>query len=99
MGHNERQETEMTVAITLTTNITKDQYDEIWSRIRAAQADHPRGRRSHVAFEQDGVMRVVDVWDSKEDFEAFGQTILPIIAQVGGQVTPEIAPAHDFQID
>lgn len=89
----------MAFVITLTTNLTKDQYDEVWSRVRAADADHPKGRRSHIAFEKDGVIRVVDVWDSMEDFQAFGQTIRPIIADVGGEVTPEIAPIHDFQID
>jgi hypothetical protein len=32
-----------------------------------------------------------------EDFEAFGQTLMPIIASVGGEATPTINPARHFQ--
>lgn len=89
----------MAYAITFTTTLTKEQYDEIWRRLREANADHPKGRLSHVGFERDGVMHVVDVWDTMENFEAFGPTLLPIIAAVGGQATPEVALAHHFQTD
>ena len=87
----------MAFAITFTTNLTKAQYDEIWQHLRDRHADHPIGRLSHVAFEHGGVMRVVDVWDSMENFETFGQTLLPLIAKVGGEATPEIAEVHHFQ--
>jgi ketosteroid isomerase-like protein len=84
----------MALAVTFTTNLTTAQYDEIWRQLRAQQAEHPAGRISHVGFEQDGVMRVVDVWNSMEEFEAFGATLMPIIANVGGEVTPDIVPAR-----
>ncbi len=87
----------MALAVSFTTTITTDQYDEIWRQLRAANADHPTGRLSHVAWEQDGTMRVVDVWDSMENFEAFGQTLTPIIASVGGEATPTIIEARHFQ--
>ncbi len=87
----------MALAITFTTNLTPAQYDEIWRLLREQQADHPRGRLSHVGFEQQGIMRVVDVWDSLEHFQAFGETLLPIIAKVGGEATPEIIEARHFQ--
>ena len=87
----------MAFAITFTTNLTKDQYDEIWRLLREEKADHPAGWLSHVGFEKDGAMRVVDVWDSMEHFEAFGSTLLPIIAMVGGEATPDIVEAHMFQ--
>jgi hypothetical protein len=89
----------MPFAITFTTNLTPTQYDEIWRLLREQQADHPKGRLSHVGFELDGTMRVVDVWDSIEHFEAFGATLLPIIAKVGGEATPEIVEARHFQIN
>ena len=87
----------MALAITFTTDLTTAQYDEIWKHLREQKADHPVGRLSHVGFEQDGVMRVVDVWDSMENFEAFGQTLTPIIASVGGEATPTIIEARHFQ--
>jgi hypothetical protein len=87
----------MAFAVTFTTNLTTAQYDEIWRQLRERQADHPVGRLSHVGFEQDSVMRVVDVWDSMEHFEAFGATLMPIIAEMGGEATPTIVEARHFQ--
>ena len=87
----------MPFAITFTTNLTTDQYDEIWRQLRDADADHPAGRLSHVGFEKDGSIQVVDVWDSMESFEAFGQTLLPIVEAVGGEAVPEIAETRYFQ--
>jgi hypothetical protein len=87
----------MALAVTFTTNITPAQYDEIWRLLREQHADHPPGQLSHVGFEKDGVMRVVDVWDSMERFEAFGATLSPLIAKVGGEATPEITEARYFQ--
>ena len=87
----------MAIAVSFTTNLTVGQYDEIWRQLRESKSDRPAGRLSHVGFESNGVMRVVDVWESIEAFEAFGPTLMPIIASVGGEVTPEIHAAHHFQ--
>ena len=40
---------------------------------------------------------VYDVWDSQEDFDAFGQTLMPILAELGvdpGQ--PDVMPVHNI---
>jgi hypothetical protein len=87
----------MPIVASFTTDLNPQQYDEIWRQLREASADHPAGRLSHVGFEKDGVMRVVDVWDSIESFQAFGATLMPIIASVGGNVEPEITEARHFQ--
>ena len=44
-------------------------------------------------------MRVVDVWDTLEQFQKFGETLMPILAEVGvdpGQ--PEIEPLHEVKV-
>jgi len=87
----------MPLAVNFTTNLTTEQYEEIWRQLRDAKADHPKGRLSHVGWEESGTMRVVDVWETMDDFEAFGATLMPIIATVGGEVTPSINPALHFQ--
>lgn len=87
----------MPLAISFTTTLSSDQYDEIWRQLRDAKADHPQGRLSHVGWEQDGTIRVVDVWDTMENFEAFGATLMPIIGSLGGEATPTIIEARHFQ--
>ena len=59
---------------------TPDKYDETLSRLKAAGAGAPAGRRYHVALEADGLIQVFDVWESMESFEAFGATLVPIMA-------------------
>ena len=87
----------MPIVASFTTDISPQQYDEIWRQLREAKADHPAGRLSHVGFERDGVMRVVDVWDTIDSFQAFGETLMPIIASIGASVTPELSEARHFQ--
>ena len=41
-------------------------------------------RRSHVCYETDEGFTVVDVWDSAEDFEAFGD----VLARVANESVP-----------
>jgi hypothetical protein len=44
-------------------------------------------------MESDGAVQVFDVWDSEESFQAFGETLLPIMAEVGADPgQPMIAP-------
>jgi hypothetical protein len=55
----------------------------------------PPGALVHVCYGEPGQLRVLDVFDSMESFHAFGQVLLPIIAQAGvdpGQ--PEIRPLY-----
>jgi hypothetical protein len=62
---------------------TPEKYDEAISRLDAAGAGSPKGRTSHFALESDGVIHVFDVWESQEDFDAFGGTLVPILTDLG----------------
>ena len=56
----------------------------------------PDGQDYHVAFIIDGKLRVSEIWDSQEQFEAHGQDLMPVLEQVGidpGQ--PEIHEVHN----
>ncbi len=63
--------------------MTPDKYDQIISRLESAGAGAPRGRSYHVAFQMGDGLQVVDVWDSQEDFDAFGETLMPILGELG----------------
>jgi len=78
-------------------SFTPAQYDDALSRLEAAGAGAPAGRLYHVAMETDGQIQVFDVWDSQESFEAFGETLVPIMAALGSDPgTPQVAPVHNI---
>jgi hypothetical protein len=59
---------------------TADKYDSAIKQLDSAGAGAPKGRSLHVALESDGAIQVFDIWDSQQDFEAFGSVLLPILA-------------------
>jgi len=73
------------------------QYDDIIKRLEGAGQGTPKGRSYHSAFGPSDHLMVLDVWDSQEEVDAFGQTLMPILAEVGvdpGQ--PVITPVHNI---
>jgi hypothetical protein len=80
-------------------SFSADQYDEAIRRLDAAGAGAPAGRSYHCAFKGEGGIHVFDVWDSEESFATFGQTLMPILTELGvdpGQ--PHIAEVHNIII-
>ena len=72
-------------------------YDDALRRLEAAGAGAPAGRLHHVALESDGLIQVFDVWESQESFEAFGATLLPIMAELGADPgQPMISPVYNM---
>ena len=67
------------------------QYTECIARLDAVGAGNPPGRRHHVAYGMPDHIQVFDVWESTEEFERFGQTLGPILSELGiDPGTPEI---------
>jgi hypothetical protein len=62
---------------------TPEKYDEALKQLNAAGAGSPKGRSNHFALESDGSIQVFDVWESQADFDAFGETLVPILAGLG----------------
>ena len=63
--------------------MSSDKYDEILRRLEAAGAGAPPSRSYHVSFKMGDGLQVVDVWDSQESFDAFGETLMPILSELG----------------
>src|SRR5881398_4213943 len=61
---------------------TTEQYDEVLRQLAEAHAMPADGFDYHVAFESDGQLHVAEVWDSQEQFEAFGRRVMPMLADV-----------------
>ncbi len=71
-------------------------YDETLSKLEAAGAGAPAGRLYHFALETDGQIQVFDVWDSKESFDAFGETLVPIMTGLGVEPgEPMVSKVHN----
>lgn len=78
-------------------SMSAEQYDDVTQRLAAAGEAAPAGRLYHVALSGAGGVQVFDVWDSQASFDAFGQTLMPILAEVGvdpGQ--PQVAEVHNI---
>ena len=63
-------------------SFTPARYDDTLKRLEEAGAGSPPGRLYHVAMEADGLIQVFDVWESEASFQAFGKTLLPIMARI-----------------
>lgn len=88
----------MAILVTFTpASMTTEQYDEVIRRLQAAGAGAPTGRLHHVAARHGTSLRVIDVYESPQAFEAFGQQLLPILQEVGVTLPPpEIAEVHNM---
>jgi len=76
---------------------TAAQYDEIIRRLEAAGAGKPAGRLYHACFGSGDKLQVFDIWEPQQAFEKFGETMLPIVQEVGldlGQ--PMVEPVHNL---
>ncbi len=63
--------------------LTADQYEAVQSRLNEAGHWPPDGLEYHVCFGENGQLRVSEIWSSTEQLEAFGQQLMPILADVG----------------
>jgi hypothetical protein len=73
-------------------------YDETMPLIEASGEFPPDGLDYHVAFSAGGNFRVSEIWDSREQFEAFGQRLMPILNEAGVELAgpPEIIEIHNL---
>lgn len=76
---------------------TAAKYDECVKRLEQVGAGAPAGRLYHVCFGDKDNLRVSDIWDSTESFERFGQTLKPIMQELGiDPGEPAILEVHNI---
>lgn len=74
-------------------SMTAEQFEAIHERLSAAGSAEPAGRMVHVCYGEGDQLRVLDVWESEEAFAAFGETLMPILAELGIDAgEPSISP-------
>jgi hypothetical protein len=77
-------------------SLTAAQYDESIRKLEEAGIFPPDGLDYHVCFGEEGSLRVSEIWDSQEQLDAFGERLMPILAEVGIEPgSPELMPIHN----
>lgn len=77
-------------------NVTRQQYDAVRSAVTEA-GDWPAGGcQLHVCFGDEQDIRVSEIWESQQHFEAFGEKLRPRMEDAGIQIAgePEAFEAH-----
>jgi hypothetical protein len=80
-------------------SFSKEQYDEALRRLEAAGQGSPAGRKYHCAMSGTGGVgvHVFDIWDSQESFDKFGETLIPIMTELGTDPgEPQVAEIHNI---
>ncbi len=83
--------------------ITQEQYEESVRKLTGGKSrmgspdEWPvEGLLAHIAGEGANGFRVVDVWESEEAVQRFGDLLMPVLKEIGVQGEPEVYPAHTY---
>ena len=64
------------------TALTREQYDES-ADVSRRRAWPPDGLDYHVSFGSEDNLLVSEIWDSREQLDAFGERLMPILGEIG----------------
>ncbi|MBA3267339.1 MAG: hypothetical protein H0T70_03650 [Acidimicrobiia bacterium] len=81
------------------TSLTAEKYDKTIRVLEEAkEAFPPPGLDYHICFGSEGNLLVSEIWDTREQFEAFGERLMPILAEVGIEFSaaPAIFEVHNL---
>jgi hypothetical protein len=77
-------------------SVTTEQYDETVRRLEESGDIPADGMDYHCCFLVDGSVRVSEIWDSREKFDAFGEILRPVLSDAGiDPGEPEILDVHN----
>jgi hypothetical protein len=65
-----------------------DQYKSVDERLRAAVGGSIEGLMLHTCFREEDGLAIFDVWASHEAFNALGSKLIPIVQELGVEMSP-----------
>ena len=80
-------------------SLTAEKYDASTSKLEEAGVDFPpEGLDYHVCFGSEGNLMVSEIWDSREQFEAFGERLMPVLTETGIEFSaePDVFEVHNI---
>lgn len=81
------------------TNVDRAKYDESLRRLEEAGLwPDPAGLELHVAFGDENNMKVSEIWSSREQFQAYGESLMPVLTDLGIEFSgePEVFEVHNL---
>lgn len=77
-------------------SMSAEQYDETVRRLQEGGDFPPDGMEYHCCFGAGGNLKVSEIWNSKEQFDAFGERLMPVLQDVGiDPGEPEVFEVHN----
>ncbi len=94
----DRRKTSILARFTPASHVTTEQYDETISRLETSGEWPPAGLEYHVAFKVNGNLRVSEIWESQEQFDTFGERLMPVLKDVGIELSgqPEMLEVYNI---
>ena len=78
-------------------SLTADQYDSAVRRLNEEGVFPADGLDYEICFGSGDKLKVSQVWDSKEQLDAFGARLTPILAELGiDPGEPEVVEVHNI---
>jgi len=65
----------VSIARIIETQITSEEYDQMRERLGVGDTPPPGGAFHAAAIGEDGKVRIVEIWDSREQAEAWGEKV------------------------
>jgi hypothetical protein len=78
-------------------SLTVQKYEEVNRRLEESGHWPPDGMEYHVLFGPEDDLRVSEIWDSREQLEAFGEHLMPVLGDIGIEAgEPELLEVHNI---
>jgi hypothetical protein len=72
------------------TSLTAAQYDRVWEDLRQAGFENPDGMIHHFGAFSDTGWLITEVWESEQQFNEFGKTLMPFLEKNAVPITQPI---------
>ena len=79
-------------------SLTAEKYDATNQQFEAAGIEWPPdGLDYHVCFGTDGNLNVSEIWDSREQWQAFSERLMPLLGESGIEMSgePDVFEVHE----
>ncbi len=81
-------------------SMNADQYDAVGKELEESGNWPPAGMELHVCFGSGDALRVSEVWESRDQLDAFASVLMPVLERHGIDVqaaAPEFLDVHSFR--